>query len=169
MADKKIKKTKKVRKVVSEANVFITASFNNTIMSATEPNGNVLAQSSAGANGFKGTRKSTPYAATVTAEMKTSVLARSKTGKKWPSLPNRSSAAGESPATQSGKLASSIRAILSPDKTEAFVGVPNSANVNYAKWLEYGTRRIAPRPFVFVALQKNKKSIKDMYVKALKL
>lgn len=62
------KAKKKVRKVVPEANIFITASYNNTIMSATEPNGNVLAWASAGASGFKGTRKATPYAATVTAE-----------------------------------------------------------------------------------------------------
>lgn len=63
------KKTqKKIRKSVPEANVYVTASYNNTIMSLTDLQGNVLAQSSAGASGFKGSRKSTPYAATVTAE-----------------------------------------------------------------------------------------------------
>ncbi len=67
MADVK-KSKKKVRKQVSEANIFITASFNNTIISAADLDGKVLAQSSAGAAGFKGSRKSTPYAATVTAE-----------------------------------------------------------------------------------------------------
>ena len=68
---KKVKKsapTKKAKKAVPEANVYITASYNNTIMSLTEPNGDLIAQSSAGACGFKGSRKSTPYAATVTAE-----------------------------------------------------------------------------------------------------
>ena len=60
--------TKKVKRTVPEANVYITASYNNTLMSITDPSGNVLAQSSAGSNNFKGSRKSTPYAATVTAE-----------------------------------------------------------------------------------------------------
>jgi len=46
----------------------VQATFNNTIVSLTDPTGNVIAWSSAGANGFKGSRKSTPYAAQVTAE-----------------------------------------------------------------------------------------------------
>lgn len=66
---KEVKKVaKKVRKSIPEANVYVIASYNNTIMSLTDPQGNVIAQSSAGANGFKGSRKSTPYAATVSAE-----------------------------------------------------------------------------------------------------
>ena len=69
MTDKVVKKSsKKVRKSIPEANVYVTASYNNTLMSLTDSEGNVLAQSSAGACGFKGSRKSTPYAATVTAE-----------------------------------------------------------------------------------------------------
>ncbi len=70
MADQKVKKSsgKKVKRTIESANVYITASFNNTLMTLTEESGNVIAQSSAGANGFKGSRKSTPYAATVTAE-----------------------------------------------------------------------------------------------------
>ena len=59
---------KKVRKTVTLAHAFITATYNNTMISIAEPNGNVLGWASAGASGFKGTRKSTPYAATVTAE-----------------------------------------------------------------------------------------------------
>lgn len=59
---------KKAKRMVPEANVYVIASYNNTLMSLTDPSGNVLAQSSAGASGFKGSRKSTPYAATVTAE-----------------------------------------------------------------------------------------------------
>ena len=59
---------KRVRKTVPLAHAYITATYNNTIISITEPNGNVLGWASAGASGFKGTRKSTPYAATVTAE-----------------------------------------------------------------------------------------------------
>lgn len=69
MADKVAKKTtKKVRKSVPEAKVYVTASYNNTLMSLTDLEGNVLVQASSGASGFKGSRKSTPYAATVTAE-----------------------------------------------------------------------------------------------------
>jgi len=59
---------KKIKRTIAEVNVYITATYNNTLMSVAEENGNVLAQSSAGACGFKGARKSTPYAATVTAE-----------------------------------------------------------------------------------------------------
>jgi small subunit ribosomal protein S11 len=46
----------------------VQATFNNTIVTLTDPAGNVISWSSAGANGFKGSRKSTPYAAQVTAE-----------------------------------------------------------------------------------------------------
>lgn len=68
MAEKTAKSRKKVRKIVPLAHAYITATYNNTMITITEPGGNVLAWASAGANGFKGTRKSTPYAATVTAE-----------------------------------------------------------------------------------------------------
>lgn len=63
------KRKKKARKhSLLEANVHICASYNNTIITVTEPNGNVVCWSSAGACGFKGTRKATPYAASVAAE-----------------------------------------------------------------------------------------------------
>lgn len=69
MAEKAAKTSrKKVRKTVPLAHAYITATYNNTLITVTEPDGNVLAWASAGASGFKGTRKSTPYAATVTAE-----------------------------------------------------------------------------------------------------
>ncbi|MFH0820776.1 MAG: 30S ribosomal protein S11 [Candidatus Peregrinibacteria bacterium] len=61
-------KTKKVRRAVPNANIYITASYNNTLMTATDQEGKALAWSSAGTCGFKGSRKSTPYAATVTGE-----------------------------------------------------------------------------------------------------
>jgi len=68
MADKK-KTTKKAKKrIVQEGNAHIQASFNNTIITITEKNGDVISWSSAGSNGFKGARKSTPYAAQVSAE-----------------------------------------------------------------------------------------------------
>ena len=63
---KKIKK--KVKKNISSGIAFVNATFNNTIISITDDHGNVLAWSSAGAKGFKGSRKSTPYAAQVAAD-----------------------------------------------------------------------------------------------------
>ncbi len=56
------------KRVVPRGAAHIKASFNNTIVSLTDPQGNVLAWASAGASGWKGSRKSTPYAAQVTAE-----------------------------------------------------------------------------------------------------
>ncbi len=58
------KKKKVVRQVV-HGNAFIQASYNNTIISITDPNGDVLGWSSAGKVGFKGPKKATPYAASM--------------------------------------------------------------------------------------------------------
>ncbi len=70
MADKSKKKpAKKIKKrAVPEGRAYIHASYNNTIVSLTDPTGNVIAWGSAGASGFKGARKSTPYAAQIAAE-----------------------------------------------------------------------------------------------------
>src|SRR5215213_10877046 len=65
---KKQKKAKKVRKSVQSGIAHITASFNNTIVTITDVSGNVVAWSSAGVKGFKGSRKSTPFAAQLAAE-----------------------------------------------------------------------------------------------------
>lgn len=59
---------KKVRKVVTEGIAHIHASFNNTIVTITDRQGNSIAASSSGAQGFKGSRKSTPFAAQVAAD-----------------------------------------------------------------------------------------------------
>ena len=59
---------KKDKRVVPRGHVHIKASFNNTIVSLTDLTGKVIAWSSAGASGWKGSRKSTPYAAQITAE-----------------------------------------------------------------------------------------------------
>ncbi len=67
MAKKKIGR-KKVKKFVEEGIVNIRATFNNTIVSVSDTNGNVLSWSSGGVKGFKGTRKGTPFAAQVAAE-----------------------------------------------------------------------------------------------------
>lgn len=64
----KVVKRKAKRKVCPECNVYIQATYNNTIVTVTEPNGDVISWSSAGSSGFKGSRKSTPYAAQVAAE-----------------------------------------------------------------------------------------------------
>ena len=63
MATKKLNK-----KRVSEGIAHIHASFNNTLISITDRQGNVIAQSSSGAQGFRGSRKSTPFAAQKAAE-----------------------------------------------------------------------------------------------------
>jgi len=67
-AAKPVKKTKSKRRLVQVGNAYVQASYNNTIITIAEENGNVLAWSSAGASGFKGARKATPYAAQVAAE-----------------------------------------------------------------------------------------------------
>lgn len=67
MAQKK-RGGKKEKKVVHSGSVYIQATFNNTIVTITDKAGNVVAWSSAGAHGFKGSRKGTPYAAQITAE-----------------------------------------------------------------------------------------------------
>ncbi len=67
MAKKKVGR-KKVKKFVEEGVVNIRATFNNTIVSVCDTNGNVLSWSSGGVKGFKGTRKGTPFAAQIAAE-----------------------------------------------------------------------------------------------------
>ncbi len=59
---------KKIKRVVIDAIAHIHASFNNTIISITDRQGNMLAWATAGGAGFRGSRKSTPYAAQVAAE-----------------------------------------------------------------------------------------------------
>jgi small subunit ribosomal protein S11 len=56
------------RKMVPRGKAYVQASFNNTIVTLTDPVGNALSWGSAGASGFKGSRKSTPYAAQITAD-----------------------------------------------------------------------------------------------------
>lgn len=63
---KKTSMKKKVITATPKGRVYVQATFNNTIISITDPKGNVIAAASAGANNFKGARKSTPYAAQVT-------------------------------------------------------------------------------------------------------
>ena len=60
---------KKVKKNVAEGIAHVHASFNNTIVTITDRQGNALAWSTSGGNGFKGSRKSTPFAAQIAAEV----------------------------------------------------------------------------------------------------
>jgi small subunit ribosomal protein S11 len=62
-AAKKVSKKKKLKKKVRRGQAHVLASYNNTIVTLTDQTGNVLAWSSAGHVGFKGPKKSTPYAA----------------------------------------------------------------------------------------------------------
>ncbi len=59
---------KKIRKNISTGIAHIQSTFNNTIVTITDENGNTLAWSSSGVHGFKGSRKSTPFAAKIVAE-----------------------------------------------------------------------------------------------------
>ncbi|UCD89356.1 MAG: 30S ribosomal protein S11 [Desulfobacterales bacterium] len=65
---KKIRTRKKEKKNIPSGVVHIQSTFNNTIVTVTDPAGNVVAWSSAGVQGFKGSRKSTPFAAQLAAE-----------------------------------------------------------------------------------------------------
>ena len=62
------KPKKKIKKNITTGIAFVNATFNNTIITITDNSGNVIAWSSAGSRGFKGSRKSTPYAAQIAAE-----------------------------------------------------------------------------------------------------
>ena len=67
MAEKKKTKSK-VKRKISNGVAHVVSSFNNTIITITDESGNALAWSSSGHKGFKGSRKSTPYAAQIAAE-----------------------------------------------------------------------------------------------------
>ncbi|MEO8754931.1 MAG: 30S ribosomal protein S11 [Casimicrobiaceae bacterium] len=67
-AEKATPKKKKTKRVVSDGVVHIHSTFNNTLVTITDQVGNVLAWSSAGAVGFKGSRKGTPFAAQMAAD-----------------------------------------------------------------------------------------------------
>ena len=68
MAKPQRKRSKREKKNVPVGIAHIHATFNNTVVTITDPNGNALAWSSAGVRGFKGSRKSTPFAAQLAAE-----------------------------------------------------------------------------------------------------
>jgi small subunit ribosomal protein S11 len=65
---KPVKTKKKIKRVVTDAVAHVQASFNNTIVTITDRQGNALSWATAGGAGFRGSRKSTPFAAQVAAE-----------------------------------------------------------------------------------------------------
>jgi small subunit ribosomal protein S11 len=67
MAQKKGKPRKRERKSIPSGRAYIQSTFNNTIVTLTDPEGNVIAWASSGSSGFKGSRKGTPYAAQLAA------------------------------------------------------------------------------------------------------
>jgi small subunit ribosomal protein S11 len=68
MAKRKTRTKKKEKKNISNGVVHIQSTFNNTIVTITDPAGNIVSWSSSGVQGFKGSRKSTPFAAQLAAE-----------------------------------------------------------------------------------------------------
>jgi small subunit ribosomal protein S11 len=68
MSTARVKVKKKVKKNIQSGIVHIQSTFNNTIVTITDVSGNVVSWSSAGVRGFKGSRKSTPFAAQLAAE-----------------------------------------------------------------------------------------------------
>ncbi len=61
-------KKKKEKRIVEQGRIYIKATFNNTIVTITDTQGNTIAWSSTGVHGFKGSRKSTPFAARMAAD-----------------------------------------------------------------------------------------------------
>lgn len=68
MAERRRPTRRRERKVIPLGRAYIQSTFNNTTVTLTDPNGNAISWASAGTSGFKGSRKSTPYAAQMAAE-----------------------------------------------------------------------------------------------------
>lgn len=98
-----------------------------------------------------------------------SILAGNKSGKKYKrgAKIHTASAAGEAPANDSGRLAGSIHTIVSGDEALIIAG---RGQVRYAKMLEYGTSKMAERPFMYPAVEKSKnwiiKRLNDAVIRA---
>ncbi|OGY92964.1 MAG: 30S ribosomal protein S11 [Candidatus Komeilibacteria bacterium RIFCSPLOWO2_01_FULL_53_11] len=67
VTEPKVRVRKKKKRLVTRGRAYVQATYNNTIVTLTDPHGNVLTWSSAGRTGFRGPKKSTPYAASVIA------------------------------------------------------------------------------------------------------
>lgn len=88
-------------------------------------------------------------------------------GRKVASKFHRTSAPGEAPAVDTGRLMNSINHQLTNDGMAALVGILDLSNVKYGRFLEYGTARIQARPWLFPALEKNRKQIQARLAEAM--
>lgn len=77
------------------------------------------------------------------------------------SVPHQASAPGQPPATDEGRLVGSIVSDAIDTKGEGLVAIVE-AQTEYAKFLEYGTKRMAPRPFMLPAFERNRQRIADL-------
>ena len=108
---KKKSAKKKEKKIIAHGIVHIQATFNNTLVSISDLEGNVLASSSAGAQGFRGSRKSTPFAASQAAHT-AAVAARDQYGMKYCEVRIKGPGAGREAAIRSIQAAGlEVRAI----------------------------------------------------------
>ncbi len=80
---------------------------------------------------------------------------------------HRASAPGEAPAVDTGRLIGSVNSRQLDGGFSTTVGVHDVTNVKYAKALEYGTSKIAPRPFLIPALQNKKPEIMERFKQAM--
>lgn len=88
-------------------------------------------------------------------------MRKAKHGKKYKrkSVEHVASAPGEPPAVDTGRLIGSVNHNITEDGLTALIGILDLSNVRYGKFLEYGTGRIAARPWLFPALEKNRANI----------
>lgn len=112
----------------------------------------------------------------VETDAKQSVLGGGKTGREYKRGKNRihqASAAGEAPASDTGRLVSAISHKVTNGGLDAEIGVFGSIiddkgkARNYARDLEFGTSKMAARPFLFPALEKNKQKIRSSVARAV--
>jgi HK97 gp10 family phage protein len=96
-----------------------------------------------------------------------SILEGNKSGKIYRrgSVTHKASAPGEAPANDTGRLASSIISIQNKDESLVIAG---RGQVKYAAFLEFGTERMAERPFMLPALEKSRNWIKERLNKAVR-
>lgn len=108
----------------------------------------------------------------VEAEAKRSVLSGEKTGavyqKYAPRRTHRASAPGQAPASDTGRLANSINGEMAPAAPGESQVKAGGGIVKYARMLEFGTVKMAARPFLFPALEKSKGWVRDRLNRAVR-
>jgi Bacteriophage HK97-gp10, putative tail-component len=105
----------------------------------------------------------------VEGEAKRSIAAGGKSGRvyKRGNVSHQASAPGEAPATDTGRLINSINPYQADTKLESTV-IAGRGTVKYASWLEYGTKHIAARPFMFPSLEKSRQWTQERLAKAVR-